>query len=268
MPDAAATWSRAPEIDGQLGETRFRDIRWFARIDSTNRYLLGEASGPDAAPEGPAGAPEGMVAIADEQTAGRGRHGRTWTTAPGAALLVSVLLRPQLPPERLHLVTLAAAVAATDAVRAVGGFEARVKWPNDLVVDDRKLAGVLAEADGAGAVVVGMGLNLRPDAFPSELSDIATACDVHAASPVDRVTLLSAWLQAFDRELDALDAVVAAASQRSATLGRRVRVELARGEFVGTAETLTPEGYLIVRTDDGDIQTVTAGDVIHLRPST
>jgi BirA family biotin operon repressor/biotin-[acetyl-CoA-carboxylase] ligase len=260
MPDAAATWSRVPGCDAQLDGTRFRDIRWFGSIDSTNRYLLAEATSP-------ADAPEGVVAIAAEQTAGRGRHGRTWSTTPGAAMLVSVLLRPHLPPERLHLVTLAAAVAATDAVRAVGGFEPRVKWPNDLVVDDRKLAGVLAEADGAGAVVVGMGLNLRSDAFPADLSDVATACDLHSSIPVERESLLVAWLQAFDRELDALDRIIAAATQRSATLGRQVRVELAREEFTGRAVALTPEGYLTVRTDTGATRTVTAGDVIHLRPS-
>jgi BirA family transcriptional regulator, biotin operon repressor / biotin---[acetyl-CoA-carboxylase] ligase len=267
MPAAAATWSRVPGCDAQLAGTRFRDVRWFGSIDSTNRYLLAEAARPAGAPEKPAGAPEGTVAVAAEQTAGRGRHGRTWTTTPGAALLVSVLLRPHLPPERLHLVTLAAAVAATDAVQAVGGFEARVKWPNDLVVGDHKLAGVLAEADGAGAVVVGMGCNLRADAFPPDLADIATACDLHSAGPVEREPLLVAWLQALDRELDALDTIIAAATQRSATLGRQVRVELAREQFTGTAEALTPEGYLTVRTPGGDLRTVSAGDVIHLRPT-
>src|SRR5262249_52166016 len=151
MPDASATWSRAPGLDERLLDTRFRDIRWFSSIDSTNRYLLAEALGPDPAPEG-------VVAVADDQTAGRGRHGRTWSAAPGAALLVSVLLRPRLPPERMHLVTLAAAVAATEAVRAIGGFTTLIKWPNDLVVDDQKLAGILAEANSTGAVVVGMGL--------------------------------------------------------------------------------------------------------------
>jgi BirA family biotin operon repressor/biotin-[acetyl-CoA-carboxylase] ligase len=167
----------------------------------------------------------------------------------------------------MHLVTLAAAVAATEAVRAVAGFDARVKWPNDLVVDDRKLAGVLAEADGAGAVVVGMGLNVRADAFPEELRDLATACDLHAAAAVDRVALLVAWLQALDRRLAALDGVVAAAAERSATLGRRVRVELARETFTGVASGLTGEGYLEVLTDTGAVRTVTAGDVVHLRPA-
>ena len=211
--------------------------------------------------------PEGVVAVADEQTAGRGRHGRTWSAAPGSALLVSVLLRPRLPPERLHLVTLAAAVAATDAVRAVGGVRAQVKWPNDVVVDDRKLAGILAEADGAGAVVVGMGVNVRPDAFPAELSDVATALDLHSSEPVDRADLLVAWLHALDAQLDSIDGVVAAAAARSATLGRPVRVELANEQLTGRASRLTDDGYLVVHDDDGTDQIVTAGDVIHVRPT-
>ena len=259
MPDADATWSPAADLAGQLFDTRFRDIRRFARIDSTNRYLLAESARPGAA------SASGIVAVADEQTAGRGRHGRTWTAAPGAALLVSVLLRPDLPADRLHLVTLAAAVAGTDAVRAVAGLDARVKWPNDLMVDGRKLAGILAEADGAGAVVVGMGLNVRADAFPAELADQATACELHSAGPVDRSALLVAWLRALDAQLDALSGVVASAAARSATLGREVRVDLAREAFRGVAKRLTPEGYLVVTTDDGDERIVTAGDVVHLR---
>jgi BirA family transcriptional regulator, biotin operon repressor / biotin---[acetyl-CoA-carboxylase] ligase len=255
MPDAAATWSPAPDVAAQLVGTRFRDIRRFARIDSTNRYLLAER-----------GAAEGVVAVADEQTAGRGRHGRTWSAAPGAALLVSVLLRPQLPSHRMHLVTLAAAVAATDAVGSVAGLAARVKWPNDVVVDDRKLAGILAEGDGAGAVVVGMGLNVRGDAFPAELSDLATAVDLHSATPVDRSELLAAWLRALDAQLDDMNGVVAAAAARSATLGRRVRVELAHEQVWGTAARLTEDGFLVLRTDDGPERVVTAGDVVHLRP--
>jgi BirA family biotin operon repressor/biotin-[acetyl-CoA-carboxylase] ligase len=262
MPDADATWSSAPEVTRRLAATRFHEIRWFTAIDSTNRHLLLESA---------RGCGEGVVAVADEQTAGRGRHGRTWVAAPGAALLASVLLRPDLPPERLHLVTLATGVAASEAVTAVGGFDAGLKWPNDLVVDDRKLAGILAEAagtrsDGAGAVVVGMGLNLRSDAFSAEIADTATACDRHAAHPVDRADLLVAWLLRLDHWLGALDHVVAAAIERSATLGRDVRVELARDRFGGIATGMTPEGYLVVTRPDGTEQTVTAGDVIHLRP--
>src|SRR5947207_861906 len=100
------------------------------------------------------GGAEGVVVVADHQTAGRGRLGRTWVAPPGGSLLTSILLRPGLPHDRLHLVTAAVALAGVSAVDVVAGVRARLKWPNDLVVDDRKVAGVLAEADG-GAVVVG-----------------------------------------------------------------------------------------------------------------
>jgi BirA family biotin operon repressor/biotin-[acetyl-CoA-carboxylase] ligase len=266
MPDADATWSSAPEVTLRLAGTRFHEIRWFTAIDSTNRHLLLESA---------RGCVDGVVAVADEQTAGRGRHGRTWVAAPGAALLVSILLRPDLPPERLHLVTLAAGVAASEAVAEVGGFDARLKWPNDLVVDDRKLAGILAEvagtgsagtgSSGAGGIVVGMGLNLRSDAFPPEIADTATACDRHATHAVDRAELLVAWLLRLDHWLGCLDHVVPAATERSATLGREVTVELARNSFDGLATGMTPEGFLVVTRPDGTEQTVTAGDVIHLR---
>ncbi len=241
MRREAATWS-----DPRLVTTRFRDVRWFEVVDSTNRFLLERAA---------AGAGDGVVAVADEQTAGRGRLGRSWVAPPGAALLVSVLLRPDLPIERLHVVTLAAGLALLDAVAddALG-----LKWPNDVVVraDDRKVAGILAETDGACAVVVGMGVNVRDDWFPPELRSIA------AAVPVDRAELLVTWLLAYEQRLGALDAVLADATARSATLGRRVRVDLGNESFEGTAQALTPDGHLVV---DGRV--VAAGDVVHLRPA-
>jgi BirA family transcriptional regulator, biotin operon repressor / biotin---[acetyl-CoA-carboxylase] ligase len=238
MSRAPASWS-----DPRLAGTRFHDVRWFDVVDSTNHYLLECAAD---------GAREGIVAVADEQTAGRGRLGRTWVAPPGSALLVSVLLRPKLPPERLHLLTLATALAVIDVLQ---GVDARLKWPNDVVVDDdRKLAGILAEADGAGAMVIGMGLNVRSEGLAPEVRDTAAAYDV------DRRELLVAWLCRLHTRLDALDDTVPDAIARSATLGRHVRVELARETFEGTARALTDEGYLVVND-----RIVTAGDVIHLR---
>jgi len=251
-PREPVAWSH-PDLAG----TRFDDVRWFELLDSTNRYLLQCAA---------QGAPEGLVAVADEQSAGRGRLGRTWVAPAGSALLVSVLLRPTLPADRTHLVTLAAGLAALDAIDAIDASaapdraatpRAALKWPNDVVVDDRKLAGILAEADGAGAVVVGMGCNVQPGALPPDLADIATAI------AVDRALLLVAWLRAYDARLDALDTVIPDAIARSATLGRRVRVELAHETFEGTASALTEEGFLVV---DGRV--VSAGDVVHLRYGT
>ena len=139
-----------------------------------------------------------------------------------------------------------------------------MKWPNDVVVDDRKLAGILAEADGAGAVVVGMGLNVRADAFPPELADLATACDLHARRPSTAATLLVAWLRALDARLDALDGVVADAADRSATLGRRVRVELARRD-VRTASRPRSPTRASSWSETTARAVVTAGDVVHLR---
>jgi BirA family transcriptional regulator, biotin operon repressor / biotin---[acetyl-CoA-carboxylase] ligase len=258
MPGPAATWS-APFRewhDDRLTDTRFGPVHWFASIDSTNRYVLAEAV---------RGAGEGLVAVADEQVAGRGRLGRSWVAPPGASLLVSVLLRPDLPADQWHVVTLAAAVAAVDAVRECCRVEALVKWPNDVTVDDRKLAGILSEVS-TGALVVGMGLNVQWQAFPPELADTATACNMHSERVVARGDLLAEWLRALETRLGVIDDVVGATKARSATLGRRVRVDLAGNVVEGVAVDLTAEGFLVVRRDDGSETVVTAGDVVHLRP--
>jgi BirA family transcriptional regulator, biotin operon repressor / biotin---[acetyl-CoA-carboxylase] ligase len=231
-------------------------VQWFARLDSTNRYLLDEAA---------RGALEGVVVVADEQTSGRGRLGRSWVAPPRASLLVSALLRPRLPPERLGLLTLAAGLAAIDAVGQVGGFDAELKWPNDVVVADKKLAGVLAEKAG-DAVVIGMGLNVHWQSFPEELADVATACNLCSNRPVHREDLLVSWLRAFDARLGDLDGVVDDARARSATLGRRVRVETSDAVFTADAIALTADGHLVVRDDQGSERAVAAGDVVHLRP--
>jgi BirA family biotin operon repressor/biotin-[acetyl-CoA-carboxylase] ligase len=258
MPQPPASRS---DLAAALSGTRFREVRWFATIDSTNRYLADESA---------AGTPAGLVAVADEQSAGRGRLGRTWVAPPGASLLASALVDGTGPPEARHLVLVAAALAAIDAVEAQCGFRPRLKWPNDLVVDDRKLAGLLAEAT-PGAIVVGMGLNVDWPEFPAEIAATATACN-REGTAVARDLLLVAWLREFDRRLDALAGggpVALRADQiaASATLGRRVRVERAADTLVGEAVSITELGHLVVRSDDGLEHTVSAGDVVHLRPS-
>jgi BirA family transcriptional regulator, biotin operon repressor / biotin---[acetyl-CoA-carboxylase] ligase len=224
------------------GETRFADIRRFASLDSTNRYLLDEAR---------AGAPEGVVAVADHQTAGRGRLGRAWEAPPGAALLCSILLRPELPVDRLHLATAVVALAAAEAVETVAGLRPDVKWPNDLLLGDRKLAGVLAEAE-LPAVVVGIGINVS--AAPPDAASLGEG--------VDRESLLVALLDNLERRYGRWDDVAAEYRAVCSTVGRRVRVEPTTGEpFEGLAEGLSEEGHLVV---EGRV--VAAGDVHHLRP--
>jgi len=255
MPDPAAN----PPLP-DLAPIRW-DVRHLATIDSTNRYVLDEAR---------AGAPTGLVVVADHQSAGRGRLGRSWEATPGSSLLVSVLLRPDLPVEQLFLLTLATGVALADALRAVAGVVAGLKWPNDLVIDDRKVAGLLAEtevsAGAARAVVIGAGCNFTPDAFPPELEAHATAVELEAGRAVDRDELLVAFLGALSARLDGLDAVVAEARARSATLGRRIRVELP-GDAVleGVAIALADDGALVVRDDAGPEHVVAVGDVVHVR---
>ncbi len=244
----------------RLGGTRFGPVRWFETLDSTNRYLADEAA---------AGAAPGLVVVADEQTAGRGRLGRSWVAPPGSSLLASVLLDGGGPVETRHLTLVAAALGAIDAIDALGGFRPRLKWPNDLVVDDRKLAGLLAEAAG-GAIVLGMGCNVEWKTFPPELAGHATACNLEGR-PIGREQLLVAWLHAFDGRLRAFEhdgpaALRDAQLDASATIGRRVRVERTRDQLLGEAVALTDLGQLVVRTADGVEHVVSAGDVVHLRP--
>ncbi len=272
----------------QLASTRFADLAWVTETGSTNADVLALAR---------EGAAEGVVVVADHQTAGRGRHGRTWAAPAGASLLVSVLLRP--PAHVIGATTMATAVAAAEAVEAVAGVTPRLKWPNDLVwpgdgsAPDRKLAGILAEADwpagadiAAGwrspgphdraAVVVGLGLNVNwPAELPPEAADLAEgaiAVNALAGHDVDREDLLVALLGRLDHHYGTLvaagtdaGAVMRAWRDRSATLGRRVRVDLGTDDVVGTAVDVTADGHLVVETPEGERRTFAVGDVVHLR---
>lgn len=180
---------------------------------------------------------------------------------------MSILLRPGLPPERLHLVTAAVAVAAADALEQVAGFRPGIKWPNDLLVDDRKLAGVLAEIEG-DAVIVGIGVNVNwPSSLPEELSAIAVSANHVAGHDVDRDALLAALLDRLGALIGRWDDVGAAYRANCVTIGRHVRVEMVHETFTGVAVDVTAEGHLVVDLDDGGRLLVAAADVVHLRPT-
>jgi BirA family biotin operon repressor/biotin-[acetyl-CoA-carboxylase] ligase len=248
-------------VSGSGGRGNGWVIRRFAELDSTNRWTLEQAR---------AGAPAGLVAIADHQTAGRGRRGRVWTAPPGSSLLVSILLRPELRPDETHLLTMATGVALVEAVDAVAGVRADLKWPNDLVVGGRKLAGILAEADlsergDVRAVIVGVGCNVAWVDFPAELDRDATACDLEAGHPVDRGRLLDALLEVLAPRLDSLDTVASEYRARLGTLGQQVRVELDGETIEGTAVDVDTLGRLLVAPPSGRPVAVSVGDVVHLR---
>jgi BirA family biotin operon repressor/biotin-[acetyl-CoA-carboxylase] ligase len=217
------------------------------------------------------GEPDSAVLVTDHQTAGRGRLGRRWDAPPGANLLVSVLMRPgEGAAARLHGATQAVALAGRAACTVVAGFTPVLKWPNDLLVDDRKLAGILAEgvADGprVTAVVVGMGLNV---AWPPQPTDLAVSAASCADRPVEREALLEAFLghltvrrRQWEHDPDTLRRDYRAAL---GTLGRRVRVETSTETFEGIAVDIGPRGELVVDRD-GERRDVNAADVVHLRP--
>jgi BirA family biotin operon repressor/biotin-[acetyl-CoA-carboxylase] ligase len=233
-----------------------------AETRSTNDDLVAAAR---------AGAPDRSVLVTDYQSAGRGRLGRRWEAPPGASLLVSVLVRPRSPATmaRLHGVTQALALAACRACADVGGFTPSLKWPNDLLVGDRKLAGILAEAVSDGprvvAVVAGMGLNV---AWPETPTDEAISAASAAGRPLDRDELLDAvldhlagHLHDWEHDPDALHDEYRSAL---ATLGRTVRVETPAGIVEGVAVDVRPGGELVVERD-GTHHEISVGDVIHLR---
>jgi BirA family transcriptional regulator, biotin operon repressor / biotin---[acetyl-CoA-carboxylase] ligase len=238
------------------------EIHRFATIDSTNTWVMDQAR---------SGAAEGLVAVAAEQTAGRGRLGRTWVSPPGSSLLMSLLLRPiNLPIDRLHLATAAVAMAGADAVALVAEVRPTLKWPNDLLIGDRKVAGVLTEVDGLDngppAVVVGIGINCNwPDELPPEIADIAIAANHAAGRPVHTEDVLDVLLENLALRLDGgWDEVAREYRARCETVGREVRVELADREFTGLAAEVQDDGALVVITDDGP-RRVVAGDVVHVR---
>ena len=246
-----------------LAGTRFAQVTWVAETGSTNADLLAAARD---------GAPEGTVRVADHQLAGRGRQGRVWEAPPGASLLMSILLRP--PRGAAASVPMAVAVAAVEAIEAYAGVQARLKWPNDLVwpgdgtSDDRKLAGVLAEADWGDdvAVVVGIGINVSwPPDLPPELRDIAIALNHITDATVDREQLLIALLRQLDHWYGAAD-LRDRWRDLSATIGRTVRVEVTDEAVVGEAIDVDADGRLIVALPDGGRRTFAVGDVVHVRP--
>jgi BirA family biotin operon repressor/biotin-[acetyl-CoA-carboxylase] ligase len=249
--------STAPSVEAW---GRFRILR-FDQLDSTNRLVREAAS---------AGEPHGLVVVADHQTGGRGRLGRTWEDQPGTSLLVSVLVRPAPPTDRAGLATLAAGLAVAEALEHGAGVDAALKWPNDVVVGDRKLAGVLAEWVGGtdgDAVVIGVGANLGQAAFAGPLADTATSCRLLTGTAPDRDEVLRAFLDTLGAHLDALDDVVERARPRMTTVGRDVRVELADRVVVGRARSIDARGALVVTDDQGRETVISAGDVTHLRPA-
>ena len=237
----------------------------FESLPSTNTELARLASD---------GAEEGLSIVADEQTAGRGRLQRAWSSAKGAGLYFSILLRPQIPPDHWPLITFAAALAVGDALSDAAGVETDIKWPNDLLAGERKICGILAEGietPAGRAVIVGIGINLTNNAFPAELLKVATSVTEESGRPAERELILAALLRALSRWYSLLnepggnEKIVAAWSSRSSYAdGKHVSVSNGDEVWQGITCGLESDGALRLSMN-GEIKLVRAGDVASVR---
>ncbi len=260
--DDGYTLETVPSYGGDavaLGLDAPFEVRYQETVESTN------ASARALAAEGH----DDLVVLADRQTGGKGRLDRAWDS-PSGGIWASLLLSPTVPPTAVPVYTLAAAVAIVDGVGEIDGVDARIKWPNDVLVgaDGQKLAGILTEmegeADRVSWLVIGMGINANVP--PAALPDGATSLQAEAG-PVDRRAVTQRVLEGFDRLRASDEAeILAAWRERADTLGRVVRVQTPGETITGTAVDIEPPGTLVVETDAGQ-RRVTAGDCEHLRPA-
>jgi BirA family biotin operon repressor/biotin-[acetyl-CoA-carboxylase] ligase len=243
LPDDLAT---AVTLAGDRLGMFARHVLWYAEVGSTNDV---------AATLADRGEPEGTVVIADAQTAGRGRHGRTWASPSGAGLYMSAVMRPA--PHAVGLLTIAAGVALADGIQAATGLQPQLKWPNDVYMGGRKLAGILAEAGTSAAgvqhVVLGCGINLMPAAYPADVAARATSVESELGRPVDRGLLLTQCLAELhvryvELQSNASVAMIARWRDRASSMfGRRVEWDVAGVTRHGVAEDIDETGALLVR---------------------
>lgn len=236
-------------------------VRFLEETDSTNTVAMNWAR---------EGAPEGAIVVADSQTAGRGRLGRPWFGKPGASIHVSLVLRPKISVEAIGLLNLAAAVAVCRAL-AQHGFESSIKWPNDVLMNEQKVCGILAETHfdrgSVSSVVLGVGINvnLRAEDLPEEIAATATSLLIQSGKEFDRIEVIAGFLNAFGNLYSAFphkqDYVVDAYRPLCSTLGLRVRIEMTDRVVEDKATDVDPTGALVLESG----QTVRFGDVVHLR---
>lgn len=244
-----------------------RDIVFYRTIPSTNATCVELAH---------KGSKEGTVIIADEQTGGKGRLGRTWISPLGKNLYMSILVRPPISPREATILTLMSGVACCIALRKLLLIPVHLKWPNDLLVNEKKIGGILceisADMDKIAFAVIGIGININVDIedFPEEVRQIATSVKREIGSQFSRTDIvievikeLNRWYEVFLR--DGKKDILAEWRDCSSTLGRKVKVTIGNSVLIGIAESIDQEGLLILKLPDGSFTKVDAGDVTMLR---
>lgn len=239
-----------------------RNVRFYAAVDSTNN---------EASRLAESGAPSGTLVLTEEQSRGKGRRGRTWVTPAGGAVMMSLIVRPELPPPRASMLTLVTGLAIAAACREACGVDARIKWPNDIVIDGRKICGILTEMsteiDFIKYLVIGAGINTCVEQFPPELAQRAASLHEFMDRKPDRAGLIAACMQKFELfyqlflERQDLSALRSDYNALLVGIGSPVRVLQPGGEYDGISEGINDAGELLVRRADGRQEAVYAGEV-------
>ncbi|MCX6927183.1 MAG: biotin--[acetyl-CoA-carboxylase] ligase [Verrucomicrobia bacterium] len=255
----------ADDLVSRLGKTRVvgRDIRVFKETTSTNDVI--EKLARD-------GAKEGAVVFAESQTWGRGRLGRKWMSPAKRGLWFSVLLRPDLRPQEATRLTVASATALRRAIELETDLKPDIKWPNDILIHGKKVAGILtelnAELDKVKYVILGIGVdvNINPGDFPAELRKVATSLKAELGKPVSRPELAVAILRELDHDYARIDSKHFAAladewEEYGTTIGQDVVIRMGERQLRGRAESLGEDGELLLRTEHGHLERIVGGDV-------
>jgi len=263
VPDILTPDLLRTQLKGSLFAKR---IYHFFKTDSTNRVAMELANSGEA---------EGAVILAEEQTAGRGRAGRSWHSERAAGIYVTLLLRPKISPIQAPLLTMMAGLSAQAAIHAQTGLAPDLKWPNDLILGGKKLGGILTEmyADTSLVrfVIVGIGINVNQERLPSELSSIATSLWAETGRPQSRPQLLARLLREFESDYnhflrEGAKSITERFSKASSyAVGKKVHVANGSESFNGVTAGLAPEGLLQVERDDGKVVTIIAGDITELK---
>ena len=238
------------------------ELAYYESTDSTNnraRQLAEE------------GAPHGTLVVADSQTSGKGRRGRHWEAPSGTGVWMTLVLRPQIEPQRASMMTGVAALAVAEGIRQVTGLEAKIKWPNDIVCGGKKVCGILTEmsteADWIRYAIIGIGINVNIDQFSQELEHVATSLKRELGRSVKRSTVIGAVMAAFEKYYDIflktgdLSELSGTYNALSANLGRPVTVLDPAGEYGGTALGIDSQGALLVQCSEGEVRSVISGEV-------
>lgn len=250
------------KITGDIG----REIFFYEKVGSTNTIAF------DLAEK----AKEGTVVIADSQEKGRGRLGRTWISPPGVNIYMSIILRPEIEPKDMTLITIMASVACATALRRATGLDISIKWPNDLMASDKKLGGILTELKTDQKRIlftiigIGININIELDQFPDDVRKIASSIKNETGKPYSRENIVTEILNEMNKWYIILntmekETLLSAWQSLTSTLGRDVMVIVGQETYTGLAEAIDDEGMLILRLPSGELKRVSSGDLTVLR---